>query len=178
MKKLILTLLLLQGSMVSSQEYFSFDLYFDPSAMATTDVNGDQQSSMNALVNVSVPIKTTDTGHFFLGQSVEYANLLDEEYFRYALLQVGYSFRSFIFKKMMASTAVNYGMTKRWSQGFTNYGATFDLSYNFSNRLKIASMFQVVRRSDMEADLGLDSSMFRSSFFIGLKLDLFRVSYI
>ena len=81
MKKLIFTLLLLQGSMVSSQEYFSFDLYFDPSAMTTTDVNGDKQSSMNALVNVSVPIKTTDTGHFFLGQSVEYANLLDEEYY-------------------------------------------------------------------------------------------------
>jgi len=179
MKKIFVVLFTLHSSLVLSQEHFSVDVYFDPNSISISDANGNQQSAINTLVNVSVPIKDTDSGHIFLGQSIQYVNMLDEQYMRYAILQIGYSFRSFIFKKMMAGAAINYGLTKRWSQGFTNYGATFDLSYQLNARLKLSSLFQIIRRNDMEVKLGAGTpQIYKTCLFFGLKFDLFRVNYI
>jgi hypothetical protein len=179
MKNVIVFILVLQTGFTLAQEHFSVDVYFDPNSISMSNANGNQQSAINTLVNVSVPIKETESGHFFLGQSFQYASLANEQYYRYAILQVGYSLRSFLLKNMIASAAVNYGLTKTHSQGFTNYGTTFDLSYNFNDRLKVSSLLQVVRRNDKEVHMGINRThIYKSCLFIGIKFDLFRVHYI
>lgn len=179
MRNIIIVLFVLHSGFMLSQEHFSVDVYLDPNSISTSDASGNQQSAINTLVHVSVPIKETDAGYIFLGQSVQYSNLPNDDYFRYAILQVGYNLQSFIFKDMSASAAINYGLTKRYSQGFTNYGATFDLSYRFSDRFKLSSLLQVVRRNDMEVELGMNGThMYKTCLFFGIKFDLFRVNYI
>lgn len=177
-KTITVFFILLHSIMLFSQEKFSIDVFLEPNSTSIADEYGNQQFALNTLVNFSIQLKETDSGYFFLGQSIEYANLTGGEYFRYAILQVGYSFNPFILKNLTANVAVNYGITKRWSQGFTNYGATFDLSYRFSDRLKLASLVQLVRRNDVEESMDMGGDMHRLSFFLGIKLDLFRIRTI
>jgi hypothetical protein len=176
MKNLTFIFLFLCSTVALTQERFAVDVFFNPSSSSVNEGNVNQQSAFHTLINVSVEMKQTNSGYFFLGQSAEYANFLDGAYFRLAFLRAGYTFNEFLLRRMTASAAINYGLTRRWSQGFTNYGATFDISYRFSDRLKLASLFQIVRRNDLEIPMGINRKSIHSlGFFVGIKFNLFAI---
>ena len=178
-KRSTITLFLLSSPIIlSSQEKITVDLFLDPKLALIEDDHGNKPFTFNPLVNVSVQLKKRPSGYFFFGQSIEYANLFGGKYLRYSIIQAGYTFNEpFFTDRFETSIAVNYGITRRWSRGFTNYGGTLDFSYRISNRLKLASLFQLVRRTDIENPLS-SPPIFRYSFFLGIKLDTFSINNV
>lgn len=180
MKNIIIIFLLFHTTCLLSQERISIDVFL---GLKTTGIDNEYQSQqkvINTLTNFSLQLKETDFGHFFIGQSLEYANLQDGPCYRYAFLQIGYSFsQPILLRKMTANVAVNYAITRRWSEGFNSYGGTFDLSYKFSDSIKLASLIQMVRRTDIENHIPNGHNIiYEFNFFVGIKIDLFRVRNI
>lgn len=158
---------------VVSQEKFSIDVSLDPKLALMRDDYGNTPFTLNSLINFSVQLSQLEHGYYFFGQSVEYANLSGGEYFRYSILQVGYAFNRFPFSdRIEASMALNYGIVKRWTFDFSNFGAIFNLSYAFTDRLRVTSLMQVVRRTDIESPNDSED-IYRTSFFLGLRFDVF-----
>jgi hypothetical protein len=177
MKKLFFLIVLLSLSTTfSSQEKFSVDLFIDPSMALSSDSYGNVGFTPNLMSNVSVQLSQGNYGYFSIGQSIEYGDLYGGEYWRYSIVQVGYTINQFSFSDRLETTlALNYGITSRWHQGFTNYGCNIDISYCITDNLKLTSLLQVVRRTDIECPIQ-KKSLFRSSVFIGLKMNLFDVN--
>ncbi len=158
---------------VVSQEKFSIDVSLDPKLALMRDDYGNTPFTLNSLVNFSVQLQQLEHGYYFFGQSVEYANLSGGKYFRYSILQVGYTFNKFpLSDRIEASMALNYGIVKRWTFDFSNFGAIFNLSYAFTDRLRISSFMQDVRRTDIESPNDSED-IYRTSFCLGLRFDVF-----
>lgn len=179
MRKFITILLVLFVSeKLVSQEMISMDVFADPKLAVMTDDYGNKPFTPNILVNFSVQSRQLEYGYYFFGQGLEYADLFGGKYFRYSVLQVGYTMNRFSFSdRIEASFAINYGIVKRWSFDFANFGGTLDLSYCFTDRLKFTSLLQVVRRTDIESPR--DSiAIYRASVFLGLRLNLSGINVI
>lgn len=173
MKKIICVLcLIFYSTDLLPQEMFSVDVFADPKMAVQKDDHGNTPFTLNVLMNCSVQFKQREYGYYSLGQSLEYADLDGGRYMRYSFIQVGYTFNRFGFTdKLEASVALNYGLIRRWSRGFCNYGSNFDISYSFSDRLKFTSLLQVVRRLDIESPVE-KNAIFRASVFFGLKFNI------
>jgi len=172
MKKIMLALLLLLVcKVVTSQESFSLDVLVDPKLAMMTDDYGNSPLTLNSLVNASVQFEQRDFGYYFLGQSLEYADLHGGTYIRYSILQFGYTFNRLPFSdRIESSVALNYGIVKRWSFDFANFGGILDLAYCISERFKLTCLMQVVRRTDIESPTD-DPTIYRASFFVGFKFN-------
>jgi len=180
--KLLLVTLLLFTTSIFSQERLSMDVFADAKLAFTEDDHGNDAGTLDVLINVSYQFKQSRLGYFYLGQGVEYANLAGGSFFRYSIINAGYTFNTLLeSKKLETSVALNYGLTKRWSQGFTNYGGTVDLAYAINNWLKFTTVYQLTRRNDLEFTNNLSRStalidpVHRSSFFFGFKINLARL---
>lgn len=173
MKKIILSLILLLFSkVIISQESFSLDVLVDPKLALMHDDYGNSPMTINSLISASVQFKQRDFGYYFLGQSIEHVDLAGGTYLRYSILQVGYTFNRFSFSdRIESSLALNYGIVKRFSVDFSNFGGILDFAYCFSERLKFTCLMQVVKRTDIESSTD-DPTIYRTSFFVGLKLNL------
>lgn len=178
MKKIVcLFSLIIFSDVMVSQEVFSVDVLLDGKLAIMKDDHGNTPFTLNGLVNYSAQLRQQKLGYFFVGQSVEYANLFGGEYLRYSIAQLGYTFNRFSFaKNLEASMAINYGIVDRWSLHFANFGGFCDLSYAFGRSFKFTSLVQVVRRTDIES--ARMPIIYRTSVFFGIKLNLFDLSGI
>ena len=179
MRKIITILVVLFISeKIASQEMFSVDVFADPKLAIMTDDYGNKPFTPNLLVNFSVQSKQLDYGYYFFGQALEYADLYGGKYFRYSVLQVGYTMNRFSFSdRIETSIALNYGIVKRWSFDFANIGGTVDLTYCLTEKLKFTSLLQVVRRTDIESPNDSEA-IYRTSVFLGLRLNLSGINVI
>tara|TARA_R110002073_G_scaffold128999_6_gene275286 strand:- start:52263 stop:52838 length:576 start_codon:yes stop_codon:yes gene_type:complete len=180
MRKIITILVVLFFSeKMASQEMFSVDVFADPKLAIMTDDYGNKPFTPNLLVNFSVQSKQLESGYYFFGQALEYADLHGGKYFRYSVLQVGYTFNRIpiLSERIETSIAFNYGIVKRWSFDFANIGATMDLSYCVSDKIKFTSLLQFVRRTDIESPN--DSiAIYRTSVFLGFRVNLSGINVI
>lgn len=176
MKALFLFLVLSMYSFeLLPQEKFSVDVFMDPSMAVMNDDYGNDGFTPNLLMNVSVQLGQREYGYFSVGQSLEYADLYGGEYFRYSIIQLGYTINQFSFSDRLETTfAVNYGITKRWSKGYTNFGCTVDISYCINPNIKLTSLIQLVERTDIMNPMKRDPIV-KPSVFVGLKFNLFDV---
>lgn len=173
MKKIIVAVCcLILSQSVLSQEKISFDVFLDPKLAMLEDDHGNTPFTLNSLTNFSVQLRQQDYGYYFFGQSLEYADLSGGTYLRYSPIQVGYTFNQLPFsERLEASIAINYGVVKRWSFDFNNFGAIMDLSFAFTENIKVVSLMQVVRRSDIESPTKSEE-IYRTSFFLGFRFNV------
>ncbi len=176
MKKLLCFLsLLFFVSNLSSQEVFSVDVFLDPKMASKKDGHGNTPFTLNFLLNGSIQLEQGKSGYYSLGQSIEYADLAGGEYVRYSPIQIGYTINSFGFAEDIEATmTLNYGIIRRWGRSFTSYGSNFDLSYSFTDYLKLTSLLQIVQRSDIE-NPATKNALLKASVFVGLKLNIFKI---
>lgn len=179
MKTIICTLcILFFSNSLPSQEMFSVDVFVDPKMAMKKDGHGNNPFTLDLLVNYSVQFEQRAFGYYSIGQSVEYADLYAGKYFRYSLIQVSYTFNRFTFTdRLEATIALNFGVIKRWAKGYNNYGGNFDIAFAFSDRVKLTSLLQIVRRVDIENPMKRNP-IFRTSVFFGIKLNLSRITMI
>ena len=161
-----------------SQEKFSLDVLFDPKMATFEDDHGNKPFTLNVLTGFSLQSAQRTFGYYFFGQSIEYAELQGGNYLRYSIIQVGYTFNRIPkLQSLECSVSANYGYTRRWSQGFTNYGANFELAYALTNSMKITSLLQIVRRTDIE-EFDNKDMIHRASFFMGVKFNIANMNNI
>ena len=179
MKVIICTLcILFFSNNLSSQEMFSVDVFVDPKMAMKKDSHGNNPFTLDLLVNYSVQFEQRAFGYYSIGQSIEYADLYGGEYLRYSLLQVSYTFNRFSFTdRLEATIALNFGMIKRWAKGYNNYGGNFDIAFAFTDRIKLTSLLQIVKRTDIENPMK-KHAIFRASVFLGFKLNLSKITMI
>ena len=156
---------------------FSVDFFADPKMAIKKDGHGNNPFTLDLLVNYSFQFEQRALGYYSIGQSVEYADLDAGKYMRFSFIQVGYTFNRFVTDRLETTVALNYGMIRRWSKGYTNYGGNFDIAYALTNGLKVTSLFQLVRRVDLENPVKRNA-IYRFSIFLGLKFNISKVTMI
>lgn len=173
-KKLLLLCILLFSLKSFTQSKASTNIFLDPKMAMVKDEHGNKPFTLNFLTGFSLELKQRNAGYFFFGQTLEYADLYDGNYLRYSIIQIGYTFNNIPYlKNTELSFSANYGITRRWSNWYTNYGVNSGISYKISDSLKVTSLLQLVRRTDLETIH--TGAIFRASFFFGVRFDITRL---
>ena len=167
MKKLVCVLLLLSSVLMSNaqENHIEISLQQDLRLLTVGDGNGNNPVTINVISRLEVPFYNYTKSHFASYASVEYADLSDQNYQRYAL-GIGYVIDN-LSGKFGAGTYVDFGKIYREDQGFYSYSISGELSYKVNNHLKLICTSQLTHRKDLKELY--DSREYVISGFVGIK---------
>ena len=169
MKKLVITLCLLFGLFGYGQNNIEISLQQDVRLFLVGDQKGNSPLTINVLSKIEVPVYNLESSHFSTYISVEYADLIGENFKRYAL-GAGYIVNS-IYRRIGAGIYVGIGKIYRQEKGFFSYNVSGELNYRINDKLKFIATQQLTQSTDLKK-LYNSKNEYVISGFIGLKYSL------
>ena len=125
--------------------------------------------TLNTIFRIQAEGKQDKLGYASVFAEYEYGEL-NPIYKRYSM-NASYTFNRLVIKNFEASAYVGYGIIDR---GFSKQSLGFggSLNYQLNETFKINAIMQIVDRTDL--GVLYDDRQFRTSFFVGLSVDVFR----
>lgn len=170
--KIILALLFLSSFQLFSQQKIALDLYQDMKLAFMEDDYGNTPFTLNGVAMITLEFKRDKTGHFFAGQSLEYADLAGGIYRRYAFMLAGYKFLDVFLPNVNVASHLDYGYVNRFGRQYVNVAGSMRLSYKLNDRWELSTLFQYQRRKDIENPI-LPDPIIRFSLLAGINVHLF-----
>jgi len=151
------------------QNNIEISLQQDARLFLVGDQKGNDPLTVNFLSKIEIPVYSFQKNHLSTYISVEYADLVGENYKRYAL-GVGYIVKSF-YRRIGAGAYLDYGKIYRQKEGFFSFSLSGELNYKINNRLKFIATQQLTHRKDLKV-LYNSKNGYVISGFIGLKYSM------
>jgi hypothetical protein len=169
MRKFLFALNLMFVLFSYGQNKVEISLQQDVRLFLVGDQKGNDPLTVNILSKIEIPVYHFEKNQLSTYLSVEYANLVDKNFKRYAL-GVGYVVKS-IYGKIGAGAYVDFGKIYRENEGFYSFSLSGELNYKINNRLKFICTQQLTQRKDL-TELYNSKNGYVISGFVGLKYSL------
>ena len=153
MKKIITILILMVNLSMLAQESLIGSIFQDVKLATIGDNRGNNAYTMNLLFELNLELRQNSNGFGTVGFTYEKANLVGEDYIRWAV-QFGYVFNSLFLEDLEIAVKLNWGGIKRFEVTKPSLGGSVDVLYNLTNWLAFSTMFQLVQRSDKTFQYG------------------------
>ncbi|MFT5762492.1 MAG: hypothetical protein ACI8WA_001622 [Polaribacter sp.] len=151
------------------QNNIEISLQQDAILFLVGDQEGNDPLTVRFLSKIEVPVYSLEKSHVSTYLSLEYADLIENNYKRYAL-GAGYIVKS-IYRKIGAAAYVDFGKIYRQKEGFSSFSLSGELNYKINERLKFIATQQLIHRKDLKA-LYNSTNEYMLTGFIGLKYSL------
>ena len=168
MKKAIFVCLLIFGFCCYGQNNIQLSLQQDFRLFFFGDKKGNDPLTLNFLSRIEIPVYNLKNTHIVASASVEYADLIEKDYKRYAL-GAGYIVHRF-YGRIGGGAYIDFGEIYRENEGFYSFSISGEINYKISERLKIIFTSQLTQRKDLS--VLYNSKGYLISGFFGLKFSL------
>jgi hypothetical protein len=149
----------------AQENRIELSLQQDLRLLTVGDGKGNHPVTLNLISKLEVPFYNFSTSHFSAYTSIEYADLREDNYQRYAL-GVAYIIDK-LSGRFGAGAYVDFGRIYRESDGFYSYSVSGELSYKLSDRFKLICTQQLTHRRDLK--VRYDTREYVISGFFGIK---------
>lgn len=162
------TLFLLLGLYMGAQNV-SVAIYQDAKFLFIGDKErGYEAGTIDIVARLKMQGNQDKYGYLIVFPEYEYAEI-EGIYKRYSA-NVGYTFNKLILDRFEANISLGYGWIDRYSMSSWSFGASSELTYKITDRLKFNLLLQGTERKDLEVLWG--NNAFRISGFIGIEVNL------
>jgi len=145
MKNLIILLFPL---LIFSQENIMLEGLFDPRLMILGDGKSYGAGTADFKIGVELQGKQFEWYYFAMKAQYEYADL-KPRYISY-LISAGWTFNQFLPENLNTGIFLTTGFIHRFGTSFFTYGATGEISYKLTDRLKLTIQYQAIKRGDLK----------------------------
>lgn len=169
MRKILFTCSFLLTFYVYGQNNIEISLQQDVRLFLVGDQKGNDPLTVNFLSKIETPVYNFKKNHLSAYISVEYADLVEKNYQRYAL-GMGYVVKS-IYRRIGAGAYADFGKIYREKEGFLSFSLSGELNYKINDRLKFIATQQLTYRKDLK-ELYNSKNGYVISGFVGLKYSM------
>lgn len=169
MRKILFTCCFMLALSSYGQNNIEVSLQQDAILFLVGDQEGNDPLTVRFLSKIEVPVYSLEKSHVSTYLSVEYADLVEKNYKRYAL-GAGYVVKS-IYRKIGAAAYIDFGKIYRQKEGFSSFSLSGELNYKINERLKFILTQQFIHRKDLKV-LNNSTNEYMLTGFVGLKYKL------
>jgi len=151
-----------------AQDNISVGLYQDARLLFLGDDHGNNPGTIDAKLDILLQGLQLSGYYFEIRVQGEYADLQGGKYHS-LLICPNWVFNEQFYNFEISGGAL-VGLLWRWNQSYATYGASGDISYKLSNKLKISALGQLIKRGDLSDRW--NTKGLNPNFYVGIKYNL------